>query len=185
MIKLFPYKSLSVLLVLLFFVACTTSKPPKRDKKRNRGNNTVESTDVDLSYSDDLSKYRPVLEVEGSDVDATLIEKNQAITSTYDISSKMDRVLDTLVTRNNRLATLSGFTILVYSGNSEVEAGRVRNRLYDILPTMESQLQYKLPTYFVKVGQFYQQIEAQPLYEKIKKYYPNATVVPEKFKLEK
>ena len=170
------YRILSFAFLVSISLGCTEQSLPKNDSR-------VE--EVDFSYSDDLSKYRPVLVAEDKAIDVVQVESNEAITSTYDITSKMDRVLDSLVVRNNKLATLSGFTVLVYSGNSEVEAGRVRNRLYDILPEMESQLQYKLPTYFVKVGQFYQQIEAQPLYERIKKYYPNATVVPEKFKLEK
>ena len=179
MTNFFSYRSLSALLTLLLLASCTSSGIPKRDK-------ASEATDeIDFSYSDDLSKYRPSVEKVETDNETTEVEENEAITSTYDISTKMNGVLDSLISRNNKLASLSGYTLLVYSGNSEVEAGRVRNRLYDIMPDMEAQLQYKLPTYFVKIGQFYQQIEAQPLYEKIKKYYPNATVVPEKFKLEK
>ncbi|KYG72347.1 hypothetical protein [Roseivirga echinicomitans] len=165
-----------LLAVILLAVGCANQAIPKKD---------MDGDDVDLSYSDDLSKYRPTIEAKSISVDTMQMEKNQAIRSSYEISNKMNTLMDSITTRNNKLATLSGYTIMVYSGTNQVEAGRVRNRLFDILPAMEAQIQYKLPTYFVKIGEFYQQIEAQPLYEKIRKYYPAATVVPEQFKLEK
>lgn len=168
--------TLLTLAVVLLSVGCTNQAIPKKD---------VKGDDVDLSYSDDLSKYRPTVKVQSKEGDTIKVLNNQAIRSNYEISDKMDAVMDSIAVRNDTLATLSGYTIMVYSGTNEVEAGRIRNRLFDILPAMEAQIQYKLPTYFVKIGEFYQQIEAQPLYEKIKKYYPTATVVPEQFKLEK
>ncbi|WP_323758343.1 hypothetical protein [Roseivirga sp.] len=165
-----------LLAVLLLSVGCTNQAIPKKD---------MEGDDVDLSYSDDLSKYRPTIETKSTSIDTVQTVNNQAIRSSYEISNKMNVVMDSIASRNNKLATLSGYTIMVYSGTNQVEAGRVRNRLFDILPAMDAQIQYKLPTYFVKIGEFYQQIEAQPLYEKIRKYYPAATVVPEQFKLAK
>ena len=168
----FVSHTLLPLAAILLVVGCTNQAVPKKDVKGN---------EVDLSYSDDLSKYRPKVESQSGMIDSIDLVKNEAIRSSYEVSDKMNAVM----TRNDTLATLSGYTIMVYSGTNEVEAGRVRNRLFDILPAMDAQIQYKLPTYFVKIGEFYQQIEAQPLYEKIKKYYPTATVVPEQFKLEK
>ena len=165
-----------LLAVVLMMVGCTNQAIPKKD---------MEGDNVDLSYSDDLSKYRPTVETKSDLIDTIQTVKNEAIRSSYEISGKMDAVMDSIIVRNDSLATLSGYTIMVYSGTNQVEAGRIRNRLFDILPAMEAQIQYKLPTYFVKIGEFYQQIEAQPLYEKIRKYYPAATVVPEQFKLEK
>lgn len=167
----------SVFLVLLLaFVSCTEKAAPTR---------TDSNLGVETEYSDDLSKYRPKVVTGELNQDNTEIEANSAIQSKFDMTSEFDSLLDSIKVKNDTVAILNGYTILVYSGINERDAGRVRNRLFDILPEMQAVMQYKLPTYFVKVGTFYQQIEAQPLYEKIKKYYPNATVVPEQFKLEK
>ena len=73
-----------------------------------------------------------------------------------------------------------GYTILVYSGNNELEAGRVRNRLFDMVPDQEAKFSYKLPTYFVKVGQYFQKVEALPLLKNIQRTYPSAAIVSEK-----
>ncbi|MGW8122820.1 hypothetical protein ACV07N_09170 [Roseivirga echinicomitans] len=167
---------LLLLAVAVLTVGCSDKAIPKKD---------MQGDAVDFSYSDDLSKYRPKDEAKEDVLDNEAVMKNTAIKSSFEVSSRMNAVMDSISVRNNKVATLSGYTIMVYSGTNEVEAGRIRNRLFDILPEMDAQIQYKLPTYFVKIGEFYQQIEAQPLYEKIRRYYPAATVVPEQFKLEK
>lgn len=137
---------------------------------------------IDYSFSDDLSKYRPVFEEEtkGEQQEQKVIE-NEALKLPHDISMELNAVIDSMMVKNDSIRMADGYTILVYSGNDEIQAGRVRNRLFDLVPELEAKFSYKLPTYFVKVGQFYQQIEAQPLYQKIRNYYPTASIVPEKF----
>lgn len=144
------------------------------------------SEDQVIDFTEDLSQYRPEVTAQPSDQanGENEIIKNDSLKSPYDISTQLNTLLDTLRQRNFESGLLEGFTILVYSGTNETEAGRIRNRLYDIVPDLEAQVKYTLPTYFVKIGRFYQQIEAQPLYLKIREYYPDATVVPEKFPIE-
>lgn len=137
----------------------------------------------DLSYSDDLSRYNPVVEPETQDgqTQDNEVIKNEPIQTKFDISNKLDALIDSMRMGHDTVRLIDGYTVLVYSGNNEIEAGRVRNRLFDIVPELNARFSYKLPTYFVKVGQFYQQIEAQPLYRKIREYYPTASIVPDKF----
>ncbi len=143
------------------------------------------STDEIIDYTDDLSAYRPsVSALEQGNPEVKEVIQNDSLKSVYDISGKLNVLLDTIRQRNFDSGELEGFTILVYSGTNETEAGRIRNRLYDIVPDLEARVRYSLPTYFVKIGRFYQQVEAQPLYLEIRKYYPDATVVPDKFPIE-
>ncbi|GAB5525975.1 MAG: hypothetical protein Roseis2KO_38470 [Roseivirga sp.] len=143
------------------------------------------STDEIIDYTDDLSAYRPsvpALEQGASEVNDII--QNDSLKSAHDISGKLNVLLDTIRQRNFDSGELAGYTILVYSGTNETEAGRIRNRLYDIVPDLEARVRYSLPTYFVKIGRFYQQVEAQPLYLEIRKHYPDATIVPDKFPIE-
>lgn len=140
---------------------------------------------IDYSFEDDLSKYRPTFEEEKKEQSTQReLVKNEPLEVSFDISEKMNGVVDTMRSKNDSLRLIDGYTILVYSGNDELQAGRVRNRLFDLVPEWEAKFSYKLPTYFVKIGQFYQQIEAQSLYRKIRNYYPTASIVPDKFKVE-
>ena len=138
-----------------------------------------------LDFNYDFSKYRPKIDMvqsqkEGQD---EVFIQNRPIQSPYDLDDRLKAITDSMVARNDTIRVINGYTILVYSGNNEIEAGRVRNRLFDIVPELETRFGYKLPTYFVKVGQFYQQIEAQPLYKKIREFYPTSSIVPEKFSI--
>ncbi|MCO6358933.1 hypothetical protein [Roseivirga pacifica] len=143
------------------------------------------TTKADLNYSDDLKKYRPEVTVNTTQVTATeKVIDNEPLQTSFDLKDELQAVIDTMVVRNDTIREYSGYTILVYSGNNEIEAGRVRNRLFDIVPELEAKFSYKLPTYFVKVGEFFQQVEAQPLYRKIREHYPTASIVPDKFSIE-
>lgn len=162
-----------LLLVFLGSAGCAEKTVPKKT--------VVKETQLDLT--DDFSKYRPKVEVLKSQQEAQdeIFIQNEPIISPYDLDDELQALTDSMVAKNDSIRLIDGYTILVYSGNNELEAGRVRNRLFDIVPDLESRFSYKLPTYFVKVGQFYQQIEAQPLYKKIRAYYPSSSIVPEKF----
>lgn len=140
---------------------------------------------IDYSYEDDLSQYRPVFqEDKESEQQEQKVIENEALKVPHDISLELNAVIDSMMVKNDSIRLADGYTILVYSGNDEIQAGRVRNRLFDLVPEWDAKFSYKLPTYFVKVGQFYQQIEAQSLYRKIRNYYPTASIVPEKFPIE-
>ena len=147
----------------------------------------VKSVEKEITdYSDDLSKYRisqksPTHKKPSKGEDMV---QNKALVSEHDISSRLNIVLDTISSRNKALGYLSGYTILVYSGASRIEADRIINKLFDIVGAEnEPLLQYNLPNFFVKIGQYHEQIEAQQLYLEIRPYYPDATIVPEKFKV--
>ena len=164
-----------MLLVLLSLVACTNPSIPQKTVAKKQ----------QLNLNDDFSKYRPKIETTRTQINAgdEIFIQNEPINSPYDLDGRLQAITDSMVARNDTIRMIDGYTILVYSGNNEIEAGRVRNRLFDIVPDLETRFSYKLPTYFVKVGQFYQQIEAQPLYKKIRSYYPTSSIVPEKFSI--
>ena len=162
------------LFILLGAASCNKNAVPQK---------TVQEVQTD--FADDLSKYRPVVAAtDGKAGEAEQVIANEPMVSQYDISNKLNVVLDSVRQQNFDSGELEGYAILVYSGVNETEAGRIRNRLYDIVPDLEARIQYTLPTYFVKIGKFHQRIEAQPLYQQVRKYYPDATVVPDKFPIE-
>ncbi len=168
------YQNISLFLVLLFvgIYACAPQAVPQNKEV------------IDYSFEDDLSQYRPTFEPqENQEIAAKKVLANESMDVSFDISNKLNGVIDSMRVKNDSIRLINGYTVLVYSGNDELQAGRVRNRLFDLVPEWDAQFSYKLPTYFVKVGQFYQQIEAQPLYRKIRAYYPTASIVPDKFSI--
>ncbi|OEK05925.1 hypothetical protein [Roseivirga misakiensis] len=174
--KVFSNIILAAFLIGLGAVSCSKATTPQ--KKVNEA--------VDLSYSENLSQYNPQVEglPSGSEEKTEEVIQTRPMVTRFDISDSLNKLLDSVRVGNDTIRMINGFTVLVYSGNDQTEAGRVRNRLFDIVPELDARFSYKLPTYFVKVGQFYQQIEAQTLYRKIRSYYPTASIVPDKFPIE-
>ncbi|WP_420388226.1 hypothetical protein [Roseivirga sp.] len=165
--------ALLLLVIALGFLSCTPQSVPQKTEV------------IDYTYEDDLTRYRPLFKDESEEPgQEQSVIANEPLKISYDITEQLNAVADSMIVKNDSIRTVDGYTILVYSGNNELQAGRVRNRLFDLVPEWEAKFSYKLPTYFVKVGQFYQQIEAQALYKKIRSYYPTASIVPEKFPIE-
>lgn len=165
--------TLLLLVLALGFLSCTPQSVPQKTEV------------IDYTYEDDLTKYRPLFKDESEEAGREQsVIANDPLKISFDITEQLNAVADSMLVKNDSIRTIDGYTILVYSGNNELQAGRVRNRLFDLVPEWEAKFSYKLPTYFVKVGQFYQQIEAQALYKKIRSYYPTASIVPEKFPIE-
>ena len=169
-------KNKTICLLIFCMVLASCAKQPITQQKKV----------LDYSWSDDLTKYRPVPEAKKTtEPETSEVLANAPLNSEMDLSDALNTVLDSMFVRNDSIRMYEGYTLLVYSGNNEIEAGRVRNRLYDLVPEHKATLSYKLPTYFVKVGVFFQQIEAQPLYRKLRKVYPTASIVPDLFPIPK
>ncbi|WP_225444043.1 hypothetical protein [Echinicola arenosa] len=90
--------------------------------------------------------------------------------------------LDNFAQKNADREVYNGFTILVYSGIDRDEAFKTRNQLYNTLPTqIKAEMEYEQPRYLVKVGQYINRIEAQSLFHTIKKDFPGARIIQERF----
>jgi hypothetical protein len=94
------------------------------------------------------------------------------------VDDKVNFVLDSIDRLNALRKFIPGYTIQVYSGLSRDEAGNARKRLSEELD-MRADLQYVQPKFRVRVGYYFTNIEAQRDLVRLKRYFPNAILVPE------
>ena len=99
-----------------------------------------------------------------------------------DITDELNEKLGAIAEDNKR-KVISGYTILVYSGPSRDEANKSKDMVYRVMPDSRPQIQYTQPYYRVKVGRFVERIEAQKKFTTLKKEFPTAMLVPERFTL--
>lgn len=137
------------------------------------------------AYREDLSVHR--MQYENVDeAPATEPFKEVPISGTIephtDITEELNTRLETLAEDNKR-KIISGYTILVYSGPSREEANKSKDMVYRVLPDSRPQIQYTQPYYRVKVGRFVERIEAQKKFTALKREFPSAMLVPERFTL--
>ena len=137
-------------------------------------------TAVTEDYSEDLSHTMPDIEEYDSplpEVDET-VEKAAFRTPELDVTDSLDIVLDSIATINKNLPYLR-YTVMVHNSNSRSDAEEARKDVFRVLPEAKPVLQFNSPSYIVKVGDFFDQLEAYQTLIKLKRQFPNAVIIPE------
>lgn len=95
-----------------------------------------------------------------------------------------DEHLDSLVAKS-RLANIEaggmqGFRIQIFFGSDRKEANEARTKFLQLFPETEAYLVYQAPYYKVRVGDYRNQLEAQPVYRKVLTEFEKVFIVPDK-----
>ena len=159
---------------------CSCMSPSAAQRKRKKS-----------SYHEDLSQYRPHSahsKEEKNDAEA-LISKEKApdqhagsSMSDLSIAEDLESYMQGIAAKNRELGYVKGYTIQVYSGVSREKADRIKSTIYKVMPESRPKMLWDSPNYKVKVGRFFQKTEAQTLYAKLKKVFPQSLIVPIKIK---
>ena len=156
-------------LIILCFLAASKATTPT-------------STSV---YSEDLSIHRPVMmELESDSVETT----QEVITEPYTpltghIKAELDSIAKVAYEQNKDGQYVDGFVIQVYSGNSRQDANDARNKMYEFFPELSPKVSYHQPNFRVKAGKFTNRLRAHRVYAEVKKEFPRALLIPERFLL--
>lgn len=152
--------------------------------------NKVVPTDT-YQYKEDLSRYRPVYETDTTSVTEYTDENETDISSPEtnlpepeDLTMELDSLLDSIAANNREKGFIQGYTIQVYTGNSREDADEAKELVYELLPHSFPKLQYIQPNFKVKVGKYYSRFEAHKVHSKLKREFPNAIIIPERFYIE-
>lgn len=138
-------------------------------------------------YSEDLSVWRPdMAKVVDSAKTTTTAERtrtNQYVEAKYAVNREVDTILDSIYAENRERGFVDGYTIQVYSGIKREDALNVRKKLSQSLPELDSEVQYRQPNFRVRSGQYFSRLEAQKDYLAVKRYFPNAIVIPDRISM--
>lgn len=140
------------------------------------------------AYREDLSVHR--MQYENIEEEAAAVDRIKEVPISVsgtiephtDITDELNSSLEA-ISEDNKRKIISGYTILVYSGPSRDEANKSKDMVYRVLPDSRPQIQYVQPYYRVKVGRYVERIEAQKQFTTLKKEFPSAMLVPERFTL--
>lgn len=97
---------------------------------------------------------------------------------------EMDSAIEAQLAKKKELnklkpATVEGFRVQVYAGNSRQQALQIRTDVLAANPDFAAYLIYKQPTFRVRVGDFKTRYEAQKLLNELKSIYPASFIVPD------
>jgi hypothetical protein len=148
---------------------------------------TTSTTTGTGKYTEDLSVWRPeTTKVIDSVKTATpeRIRKNEYVPAKFAVNTEVDTILDSIYQQNLEKGIVDGFTIQVYSGTKREDALNIRKKLTQSLPELQSDVQYKQPNFRVLSGKYFTRLEAQQDYLSVKRYFPNAIVIPDRIPID-
>ena len=140
-------------------------------------------------YSEDLSVWRPetTTVVDTAKAKNAVPERtrlNQYVEARYAVNDRVDAVLDSIYDQNLSVGFIDGYTIQVYSGIKREDALNIKKKLSQSLPELESDVQYRQPNFRVRTGKYLSRLEAQKDYLAVKRYFPNAIVIPDRMPIQ-
>ncbi|GAB1446085.1 hypothetical protein MASR2M41_18360 [Flammeovirgaceae bacterium] len=141
------------------------------------------SASLNDAYTEDLTAVRPSYKSEdiNSREELTPIEQPRVMAATNTVNPKVDMVMDSLDKLNRMRTYADGFTIQIYSGPKREEALGAKAKMVKAIGSeLEADIQYTQPKFRVTVGQYFSKLEAQKDLLRLRGYFPNAILIPEK-----
>lgn len=140
-------------------------------------------------YSEDLSALRPKVQLtdtaRSGSAAPTGVGNRQSkyVEPKFAVTASLDNVLDSISSMNRSNGYVDGFTIQVYSGIKREDAFNAKRLLSTSLPELNAEVQFVQPNYRVRAGKYYDRVEAQKDYLVIKRFFPNAIVLPDRIEI--
>lgn len=131
-------------------------------------------------YHEDLYPLRPLIAEVSDSVPKPTHRSHGPIHPTHTVNDKVDAVLDSINRFNVTRKFIEGFTIQIYSGQNREEAMNTKKKLLVDTPELSAELEYHQPKFRVRVGSYFSRLEAQKDLYRLKRFFPNAILVPEK-----
>lgn len=166
------YKPLTVwgLLVLLLVSACASSSVPAS----GTGSAKAE-TKSKVKAAEDLSPYRPKFTAE--EPAGAAAQPSAALAPANHVNERVQVLMDTVASANKAIKYAQGYRILAYTGTNRQTAMDLRKSILTRVPDEQDYLTYSQPTWRLKIGNYYNRLEAQQVLLQLRDIIPNAMVI--------
>lgn len=145
------------------------------------------STSSSSAYSEDLSHLHPVFEEPVTpQTDLATEEKKHAeyIEPKFAVNQQLHAILDSIDRINLTRKLIDGYTIQIYSGQKRDEALNSKRTIDQALPELKAEMIYVQPTFRIKAGKYFTQLDAQKDFVAVKRFFPNAILIPAKISVD-
>lgn len=159
--------------VIAGFFSCSTSSSMSGSASKSAYVEDLTVHRIDYESIEDAPPKETVNEIP---IEGTI---NAETAITAQIDEKLEEIAEA-----NKGKRVSGYTVQVYTGNSREAATHSKDMVYRLIPDARPQIQYVQPNYKVKVGRFLDRLEAHKTYTTLRKEFPSAMIIPEKFTIQ-
>ena len=127
--------------------------------------------------ADSLPMFRPRYQPKPLLVKAVTKPDSAPSAPSMHINAQIQQLMDSVAEYNKNIEYAEGFRISVYTGNNRDLAMKAKELLYNQYPDFRVYLTYKLPTFKLKVGNYFSKFDAQRAMQKLKVDFPDALIV--------
>jgi hypothetical protein len=135
-------------------------------------------------YEEDLSGYRPKYELPqkttGAATTNTATTNNPADFGKDSDNVQVEEKMAAIREKNKGIKYTQGYRIQIYSGNSQEAAEKAKETVYRLDANLDPEVIYFTPNFKVKVGNYYDRVEAYETLVKIRQAFPQALLLPER-----
>ena len=164
---MYNYRRLIITIVFTFFFSCSTQKSiPSKNKERG--------------YYEDLSILRSQEQIKTSTKEEKIIQPDQVKNN---ISLELDSIILIIKSESGKINYIDGFTIQLYLGGDRNEAEKTKEKINEIDSLIYTNTVFTQPNYRVKIGQYIDRFKVTEEYQRFKKLFPNAIIIPERIKI--
>ena len=141
---------------------------------------TITSKNEERGYYEDLSILRSQEQPKKSYKEEKVISSSQVKNN---ISLELDTIIQIIRRESDNIKFLDGFTIQLYLGDDRNKAEETEQKISEIDSLIFKNTVFTQPNYRVKIGQYTDRFKVNEEYQKFKKLFPNAIIIPERIKI--
>ncbi len=164
--------SLFLICMVALSAACSPSTGKGVDTKA--GDRPVAKEKV----AEDLSVFRPKYDVPE-------VEPIVRVEPTHHVNDRVAVLMDTVASVNKNIKYAQGYRILAYNGSERQTVMNLRKSIISRLPEVKDYLTYQQPNFRLKIGDFFNRVEAQQVLNKISDLVPDALIVQDQINIKK
>lgn len=105
--------------------------------------------------------------------------KAEFVAGPWCIENQLNALLDSQALVNLKATRIAGYRILLYTGNSRDEANKAKEKAYRIFGNSDVYTSYQQPTFKVRLGDYYDKLEAFFALKKLENAFPKSVIVQE------
>jgi hypothetical protein len=94
-----------------------------------------------------------------------------------------DSRIDQLIKQEGASQTMTGYRIQLFFDSNKASVDEARSRFISSFPKIDTYVFYTAPNYFLKVGDFRTQIDAEKVKSSVENQFPTSFIVKEKINL--
>jgi hypothetical protein len=133
------------------------------------------------SFIEDISAYRPTYS--SPETGSSGATPAAPVTPSHHVNEQVSVLMDTIASQNKAVRFAQGFRIMAYNGTDRKTAMDIRRAIIQRIPEQRDYLIYQQPSYRLKVGDYFNRVEAQQTLLLIQDIIPNALIVPDQINI--